>query len=906
MPLLPDRWSALALASAAVSVAAMLAAPALPAVVVWDVAWTAAAVTAVAGGLAARRRATGPERGRWNWWTAAAVSWLLGQCGWNLFAATGAPASPNPADIGWWGFAILVMVGLVRVPARGRTLRLVAVVEALPLIVAAMALTSAVLWHDAERSSLPPVQRVAVLIYPALYVAAAVLTLQALVSGPLRRREGAGLRLVLIGMAIEAVTFSLWSEQLLDTSYTVGATLVDPLFAAGMLAIGAGGVAVARAPQRSSRLEEPGDRGGFLPAAMFLGLVIHLIQASFGHPPLGVMLVLSGGLATSGATLIARAALLVRRQRGLLAAEQEARRELAARETQLQRLNAQLAEDSRRDTLTGLRNRRALEEDIRSVEAQALRRGGSFAVALCDVDRFKTYNDRLGHLAGDDALRALARAIEAELRAGDVAYRYGGEELIVVLADAAALDAVAAAERVRAAIATLGLPHPQGGHVTVSIGVAAGERDAPALLARADAALYSAKRGGRDRVVAAAADEAVGPVRHQPVFEPPVVRQLRSVTAVSRAASERTGLRPVLETLAQTIRAELRFSTVVVNLANAGCSELEAAVVLGDDHARDLLLGSRTPWSMWEPMLAPMHERCGAYWLPSGSHDWDDDMPTWRPSRAHDAPDAWDPNDALLLPLRGSNGSLLGVVAVDDPLTGRRPHDDDLTVLMAVADHAALVIEQIQHEEAALAAVGRIGAAERLAAVMLLAETLDLRDAGTADHSRTVGEFAAATAAALGLEPERVERLRAAGVLHDLGKLAVRDATLHKPGKLDDEEWREIRRHPEVGAQVLAHAGLGDIAAWVRGHHERLDGRGYPDGLSGDAIPLEARILAVADAYEAMIADRPYRAGMAAAEAREELERCAGTQFDADVVRAFLGTQDVPAPLPVVTLPAAA
>jgi putative nucleotidyltransferase with HDIG domain len=291
-------------------------------------------------------------------------------------------------------------------------------------------------------------------------------------------------------------------------------------------------------------------------------------------------------------------------------------------------------------------------------------------------------------------------------------------------------------------------------------------------------------------------------------------------------------------------------------------------------------------------MLAPVHERCGAYWLPAGSHEWDEDLPTWRPTARHDKPDAWDPDDALLLPLRGSGGTLLGVVAVDDPLTGRRPHDDELTVLMAVADHAALVIEQIQHEEAALAAVGRIGAAERLAAVMLLAETLDLRDAGTADHSRTVGEFAAGTAAALGLEPERVERLRAAGILHDLGKLAVRDATLHKPGKLDDEEWREIRRHPEVGAQILDHAGLGDIAAWVRGHHERIDGRGYPDALSGDAIPLESRILAVADAYEAMIADRPYRAGMPAETAREELLRCAGTQFDADVVAAFLGTLD--------------
>ncbi len=107
-----------------------------------------------------------------------------------------------------------------------------------------------------------------------------------------------------------------------------------------------------------------------------------------------------------------------------------------------------------------------------------------------------------------------------------------------------------------------------------------------------------------------------------------------------------------------------------------------------------------------------------------------------------------------------------------------------------------------------------------------------------------------------------------------------------------------MTRHPEIGARILEHAGLRDIAAWVLAHHERLDGRGYPGGLAADEIPLEARILAVADAYEAMIADRPYRRGMPAEEARAELERCAGTQFDPTVVEAFLGTLRAPRPRP--------
>ena len=176
---------------------------------------------------------------------------------------------------------------------------------------------------------------------------------------------------------------------------------------------------------------------------------------------------------------------------------------------------------------------------------------------------------------------------------------------------------------------------------------------------------------------------------------------------------------------------------------------------------------------------------------------------------------------------------------------------------MAVADHAALAIEQVL--VAGTTAPTGEAPELRLAAAMLLAETLDLRDAGTAEHSRTVGQFARDTAAALGLAPARVDRLQAAGVLHDLGKLGIADAILHKPGALTDAEWKEMTRHPEIGARILEHAGLRDIAAWVLAHHERLDGRGYPSGLAADAIPLESRILAVADAYEAMIADRPYR-----------------------------------------------
>jgi HD-GYP domain-containing protein (c-di-GMP phosphodiesterase class II) len=205
---------------------------------------------------------------------------------------------------------------------------------------------------------------------------------------------------------------------------------------------------------------------------------------------------------------------------------------------------------------------------------------------------------------------------------------------------------------------------------------------------------------------------------------------------------------------------------------------------------------------------------------------------------------------------------------------------------MAVAAQAGLAVEQSQRGQDDTAA--EPSHELRLAAAMVLAETLDLRDAGTAEHSRTVGAYARRTAAALGFAPDRVDRIHAAGVLHDLGKLGIADAILYKPGALDDGEWREIMRHPEIGARILEHAGLQDIARWVRAHHERIDGRGYPIGMTREEIPVEARILAVADAYEAMIADRPYRPGMPVARACAELRRCSGGQFDPRIVEAFL------------------
>jgi diguanylate cyclase (GGDEF)-like protein/putative nucleotidyltransferase with HDIG domain len=180
-------------------------------------------------------------------------------------------------------------------------------------------------------------------------------------------------------------------------------------------------------------------------------------------------------------------------------------------------------------------------------------------------------------------------------------------------------------------------------------------------------------------------------------------------------------------------------------------------------------------------------------------------------------------------------------------------------------------------------------AAERLLAVMLdLAEAVDLRFSGTARHSETVGRYAEMMARELGLPEQRTARVRLAGMLHDVGKVGVPDSILQKPARLSEAEFEVIKRHPELGAQMLDHPSLADIRQWVGAHHEQPDGGGYPKGLRGEAIPIEARILAVADAYEAMTSDRAYRSSLDHTAARAELERCAGAQFDARVVRALI------------------
>lgn len=175
--------------------------------------------------------------------------------------------------------------------------------------------------------------------------------------------------------------------------------------------------------------------------------------------------------------------------------------------------------------------------------------------------------------------------------------------------------------------------------------------------------------------------------------------------------------------------------------------------------------------------------------------------------------------------------------------------------------------------------------------IQALSQVIEAKDGYTSQHVARVTDFSVRLARAAGLDRSRVRQLRKAAALHDIGKVGVPDAVLGKDGPLDDAEWQTMRRHPVTGDEIVRTLNAPDtdqVAQVVRHHHERLDGKGYPDGLAGDAIPLPARIVAICDSFDAMTSDRPYRKGIPLPEAIELLRSGAGTQWDAELVEIFV------------------
>jgi diguanylate cyclase (GGDEF)-like protein/putative nucleotidyltransferase with HDIG domain len=276
---------------------------------------------------------------------------------------------------------------------------------------------------------------------------------------------------------------------------------------------------------------------------------------------------------------------------------------------------------------------------------------------------------------------------------------------------------------------------------------------------------------------------------------------------------------------------------------------------------------------------------------------------------------------ALLLPGYDENASLtaatsvverisalqldqLGSVTVSAGIATSPAHAADRDELIRLADSALYWAKEYgknrvrayRPDVIELAELKRLASgpdrAARFRAAASLARAVDARDVYTGSHSQRVADLAARTARRLGLPEEEVELTRLAASLHDLGKLAIPEEILRKPGPLTDPERMVLERHPQIGFRMLESLGVDPVADWVLHHHERWDGSGYPDGLPGDEIPLGARIIFVADAYDAMTSERVYRRRVAPEQAILELRRCAGSQFDPGIVNALADELD--------------
>lgn len=190
-----------------------------------------------------------------------------------------------------------------------------------------------------------------------------------------------------------------------------------------------------------------------------------------------------------------------------------------------------------------------------------------------------------------------------------------------------------------------------------------------------------------------------------------------------------------------------------------------------------------------------------------------------------------------------------------------------------------------------------------LEGVQALAHALEAKDAYTRGHSARVAAYSTAIAGAMGLDAETIAEIRLGGELHDIGKIGVRESVLLKPGRLSNEEYLHIQEHPVIGERILAPLARDHprVLAIVRSHHERPDGRGFPDNLAGDVIPLVARITAVGDTFDAMTTARPYRSARPPEVGVEELRKFSGTQFDAGVVEGFLAAFPDASHLPIKT-----
>ncbi len=561
--------------------------------------------------------------------------------------------------------------------------------------------------------------------------------------------------------------------------------------------------------------------------------------------------------------------------------------ELANRRAKLLQQNRQLEEKSglleraletereraRHDPLTGVLNHAAIVEELRAQLDE--RDGARLAVAMVDVDGLKAINDTFGHQIGDAALLAVAKALSEN---GALVGRYGGDEFMAVLPNTDRSIGERYREAVLDGLASARVRDPESGSivpVVATIGLAIFPDQAKAiddLIRVSDSTMYAAKR-----------QQPVGPAGEtlpQPLGDDRAAKMVGEIVPFLtspgdlsqklRMVADRLSVGAGYDAVDFSLFASEPGAPLAQTISAHGPQELVEA--WNREQRRDSpephplrLLFARSPrpvilddpWTT-ELLLAPQREILRAAKLRS----------------VLVAPMIW----------QGQAVGSLGVASRRE--AAFRPSDAQF--LTAVATQVTAIVRMATLVEELQSTSTNLQKAQT-ETVMLLAAAAEAHDHTTGLHLLGIRAVATALARELGYRDEEAQALGLAAVLHDIGKMSVPDAILSTSGPLRNEEWGIMKRHTVWGEEFLAGRPGFELAATIaRSHHERWDGSGYPDGLSAETIPEAATIVAVADSFNAMTSDRPYREARPVAEVVQEIAACSGKQFNPRVVEALL------------------